>query len=449
MRLKSFSSVKLHGYLDLNVQFDKSLTFLTGRNGSGKTSVVRGTIAMLSPSFRLLGNLDFQRLEVVFSHDETDVSVEAQNMGEQISLSCSATTEVLDLDIFQHDPVEPPSRRLEAEAEFYSEQQRRNANHEVLVFLRSLPTPMFLDLERRSQFPRRRRGPTRPIRNRNIFAGTIDESLEVAEYLVEGAFRQDQAAIKEITDALRQDIILTAFFVDPQPSQSIKAPGDTNIETMERNKGIVVRTLRSLDIPFEQIDSAVGTFFSHLRETYENLRTKTLANLPDLSEEEQKEAINAFTAWMAIQPQDAQINRIVKLVEEYRERLAPIEEHMTRYLSSVNGFLVDSDKELSFTKSGDLRVIAPDGQDRPITALSSGERQIVVILTHLAFNEQAKLANVLMIDEPELSLHVHWQELFVQSILSVNAELQLILATHSPTIIADHLDACVDLGETH
>ena len=40
----------------------------------------------------------------------------------------------------------------------------------------------------------------------------------------------------------------------------------------------------------------------------------------------------------------------------------------------------------------------------------------VVILTHLAFNRQAKRANVLIIDEPELSLHLRRQELFVDSV---------------------------------
>ena len=114
--------------------------------------------------------------------------------------------------------------------------------------------------------------------------------------------------------------------------------------------------------------------------------------------------------------------------------------------ASVNNFLVDSEKQIAFVKPGYLRVVAPDGTHHPIIALSSGERQIVVILTHMAFNRQAQLANMLIIDEPELSLHVRWQELFVREVLTVNPSLQLILATHSPSIILDEMDACVDLA---
>jgi predicted ATP-binding protein involved in virulence len=71
----------------------------------------------------------------------------------------------------------------------------------------------------------------------------------------------------------------------------------------------------------------------------------------------------------------------------------------------------------------------------------------VVILTHLAFNPQAKRANILIIDEPELSLHLRWQELFVDAIVSASQDIQLILATHSPSIILGRHDSCVDLEE--
>jgi len=80
-------------------------------------------------------------------------------------------------------------------------------------------------------------------------------------------------------------------------------------------------------------------------------------------------------------------------------------------------------------------------------ALSSGERQLVVILTHLAFNPQARRANVLIIDEPELSLHLRWQELFVEAVTSAGPGVQLILATHSPSIIKGRIDRCVDVEE--
>lgn len=51
-----------------------------------------------------------------------------------------------------------------------------------------------------------------------------------------------------------------------------------------------------------------------------------------------------------------------------------------------------------------------------MTSLSSGERQIFVLITHLFFNPAIGRENVLLIDEPELSLHLKWQRQFVTAI---------------------------------
>ena len=69
----------------------------------------------------------------------------------------------------------------------------------------------------------------------------------------------------------------------------------------------------------------------------------------------------------------------------------------------------------------------------PLSALSSGEKQMLRILIEcLAAGESAVL-----IDEPELSLHVDWQRRLVDCMHIVNPDCQLILATHSPEVMAE------------
>jgi predicted ATP-binding protein involved in virulence len=83
---------------------------------------------------------------------------------------------------------------------------------------------------------------------------------------------------------------------------------------------------------------------------------------------------------------------------------------------------------------------------QPITALSSGERQLLVMLAHLSLNPSLEGSGVFIVDEPELSLHIDWQEKFVDSVIEANPNVQLILATHSPAIILDRVEACRNLG---
>jgi predicted ATP-binding protein involved in virulence len=55
---------------------------------------------------------------------------------------------------------------------------------------------------------------------------------------------------------------------------------------------------------------------------------------------------------------------------------------------------------------------------------------------------------IFIIDEPELSLHLGWQELFVDSITTSSPETQFILATHSPSIVGsiENEELCIDLS---
>ena len=73
-----------------------------------------------------------------------------------------------------------------------------------------------------------------------------------------------------------------------------------------------------------------------------------------------------------------------------------------------------------------------------LSELSSGEQHEVVLIYELLFVVEE--GAIILIDEPELSLHVGWQRRFVADILRIQElrNLQFIIATHSPQIIDDH-----------
>ena len=77
-----------------------------------------------------------------------------------------------------------------------------------------------------------------------------------------------------------------------------------------------------------------------------------------------------------------------------------------------------------------------NNKEANVFELSSGEKQIIIMIAHLIFEEDQKPSGVFIIDEPELSLHIAWQEIFVDSITEASPKTQFILATHSPSIIS-------------
>lgn len=79
-----------------------------------------------------------------------------------------------------------------------------------------------------------------------------------------------------------------------------------------------------------------------------------------------------------------------------------------------------------------IEVQTTDQSQISVASLSSGEKHALRILIEMLYAEQGPL----LIDEPEISMHVDWQRELIPSMQSVNKDAQLILATHSPEILA-------------
>ncbi|EPJ9971462.1 AAA family ATPase, partial [Acinetobacter baumannii] len=85
------------------------------------------------------------------------------------------------------------------------------------------------------------------------------------------------------------------------------------------------------------------------------------------------------------------------------------------------------------------------GDPLNLTQLSSGEQHQIVLLYELIFKANENV--LVLIDEPELSLHVAWQKEFLNDLTKI-IEIQnmpIVIATHSPQIIDSKWDLTVDL----
>lgn len=82
----------------------------------------------------------------------------------------------------------------------------------------------------------------------------------------------------------------------------------------------------------------------------------------------------------------------------------------------------------------------------PLEKFSSGEKQILVMFYSLLF--PSSKSRFVIIDEPEVSLHISWQQQlgrFFRDIAKLR-DLQIIVATHAPAVIHDDWDLAVELS---
>ncbi len=104
-------------------------------------------------------------------------------------------------------------------------------------------------------------------------------------------------------------------------------------------------------------------------------------------------------------------------------------------------------KSVKISKEKGFYFTTSKGEDLKLNQLSSGEQNEVVLLYELIFNTTTNL--LLLIDEPEISLHITWQKEFLNDILKIAKiqNIQVIIATHAPAIVNGRWDLTLNLAE--
>ena len=110
------------------------------------------------------------------------------------------------------------------------------------------------------------------------------------------------------------------------------------------------------------------------------------------------------------------------------------------FLEIVQKAFSQTDKTIVDNKSR-IEFQLRDGTLIHSDALSSGEKQFLIIMLTVLLQKGEEY--ILMMDEPEISMHYEWQSKLIENILKLNPNCQIILSTHSPALIMDGWDQSV------
>jgi predicted ATP-binding protein involved in virulence len=135
-------------------------------------------------------------------------------------------------------------------------------------------------------------------------------------------------------------------------------------------------------------------------------------------------------------------------IEDTQQKLSVLDDFAQRiklFLKIINRKFkykqIKIDHEKGFVIEGN------DQQKLPLDSLSSGEQHEIVLTYDLLFKITPN--SLVLIDEPELSLHISWQQYFLPDLLEIVkiANFDVIIATHSPFIIGSRRDLMVALED--
>jgi DNA repair exonuclease SbcCD ATPase subunit len=461
MKITHLEAENVHGYLPVNVDFFSDLTFLTGVNGSGKTTALRLLMALLTPSMMEFAKISFTKAVVNISYDDSDVEIRAIKTPESLELSVSGVQEKLfltssDLELFTQERAREESR---------SPVHEKVLGHEVYKAIKMMTNPMFLGLDRRFSIPvsrweedeeaRRREFHYRRAWHDSQSGKTATAGLRDVNFLLSDKMMEISSKQERLDESLRGKLLASAFEYSPVDFATGRSPSREELDQYRQRIAHIERAAEGLRLPIPELKATLTTFLERLTNVVDEQEKTAKMSKKEREKHAKDGGSKVFVEWFFNRAHADKILGHISLLDTYGSDRTALHEPIERFLSLTNSFLSQTNKRVSVTPKGELNVVMNGSMDDyEISALSSGELQLVVMLAHLSLNNNLSGSGVFIVDEPELSLHLDWQEKFVDAIREANPSVQLIMATHSPAIILDRLDSCVSInsknnGETN
>lgn len=446
MKLVRVEFKKLFGYFDYSIDFHDTVTILHGLNGCGKTTMLQTINAVFNKDMSTIKSTDLQSVSFSFSTGAIlkierkkiylDSEKERVTVIIYLAYSVIENGEETVFDSFENtdeyqDIVKrflrgyrpfPFLERLN-ESTWYDRRHETKLNLEEVI---AEYGPMIF-----KRYSREYLEDDIPQPVQDILA-TMDVRLIAADRLtvakrVERQYGEDNIKIERRVNLIAADLSQKIRDTIQQYAQLSQAKDRTfPIRAIKQSSPLTVNEIKSKMVELE-------------RKRKEFIDTGIL--------EEEQDDIGIHDLVDAITENNRQnLSLYVIDTEEKLNALSSLS-------SSINLFrnIIDknfNNKRIVFNKDYGFRFVTTYSNSTILPqSLSSGEQHELVMFYDLIFN--ASENTLILIDEPELSLHIKWQLDYVDELLQIISatKFSAVLATHSPQIIHDKWDLTVSLSE--
>ena len=426
---------KLYDRINYNIKFNDSLTFLYGDNGCGKTTVLNILTSIITGRVYELFKYKFKSIILDYvsvndnRHDKITIMY---NEDGNISLNFLNEVTVLERQYCTH--VRNTEEREDVERVYFLEYPCLKKIFDTFKYA-------YLPLNRndavvtdRYDLRNRRSNNSNYIHTSNEFNRNKDMNLVDVQRLVANAYNKENFILKRISEKFSDDILRSFLDVEDIPDideviDYMNKLSEKRIREIQIDYTAVLKTINKWDA---ETEIRINTFFDSLIIDIDlakrNIKDVSLTILFKVSE-------------------IIKMTRIIKKAEKTERTKNEIKEPIVNFLKTVNDFICCdfNGKEIYIDDYGTLYLKTMYDKKITVDNLSSGEKQIITFFAYLIFGLETTKQSIFIVDEPELSLHLNWQKKFIDAILSINQNVQLIFATHAPEIIGRHRDKAIKL----
>lgn len=424
--MNTIDHVKIEGFWgeeNVALQFDDQQNFLIGRNGSGKTTAINLIAAALSADFRTLDRISFDKITIKLSEvggrrkpvvviqKKPNSRLPFPHIEYSIRDATSDDPVIYSLDEFEEQAVfrnfNASSGRLRAH------QMRHPQALSITDHLTKLVNVSWLSVHRHT-------GRRRPTDERS-WDSTVDQKLDELTNSLVRYFSQLTEGATSLLEQFQKNIFLSLL------SDQTEADFTRRLRKfdVEKEREAIVEIFEEYQLKEKDYIKKVDRHFRHIKEEMGKFSG---------SEPISFSGIAALTGTV-------KINALAEDWRQLRAKRLEIYKPRDNFLNILNKLVLR--KEFFVKENNELGIKTQSGREYSIDQLSSGEKQLVIVLGEALL--QREKSWIYIADEPELSLHVTWQEALVRNLKSLNPAAQIIFATHSPDIVSTYTNFTINM----
>lgn len=446
VKLIGITIKELYGCYNYEVNFNSDVTFIYGANGCGKTTILNITEAIITGQLFKLFNYDFKNIELKYANSSNLDDVKTISIySEKTEISVIFNGQNYLIKIIDSEDNIRSMRSTREISRFYLNRYdflteiRKTFNYVYLPLNRSYIS--YDESEEIYPYPRFH---NKYLADDDVYIGNDnrDGAMIKIESLIYQKYSRANVSINRINDSFRNSMLkpqieLSNTYDFKNFLNEIK---NYDIPKLKKTQTAYIKILKDFKLIDEAEEDNYNSFFKNF--------IKEFSHFVNNNSNNEGFPLDLFFKFQEI----SRIQKTIEIAKKMEQKKAAVTKPMETFLSTMNNFIKNSEdgKEICINNDGQVFFKTKYSQKQiSIQHLSSGEKQLITFFANLIFKVKDKSSGIFVVDEPELSLHLSWQKIFIDKVLEINKDIQLIFATHAPEIIGRRRDKMYKLEKIY